>query len=1695
MALLDFPTGPNPNDTTTQNGNTWKWNGTSWVAFNSLSLSSQVSGILAVQYGGTGFGTYTKGDILYALTSNTFGKLAAGTGGSILAIDNSGDLYWKKDDAGTGSVSAGTLGGFAFYDTANSITSGTAVSYIIGSGAGGTGATFVIKQSFMALIGSTITAGTWAGSAITLAYGGTNNTVSGIGHSYRIAMYDAAGTAITNIITSAGIANSVLFQSSFTSAPIWQGQSQLVVGGATTSANIQGGTQYNVVYQSNANTTGFVGNAAGSGASVLTQTGNNVPVYFSQSQLIVGGATTAANIQGGVASQLHYQTGANTTGFVSNAAGSGASILSQTGSAAPIYLGQAQLVVGGATTSANIQGGAASQILYQSGANATAFVSNAAGSGASILSQTGSAAPVYLGQAQLVVGGATTAANIQGGVASQLHYQTGANTTGFVSNAAGAGASVLTQTGSAAPTFFGQSQLVVGGATTSANIQGGAASQILYQSGANATAFVSNAAGSGASILSQTGSAAPVYLGQAQLVVGGATTSANIQGGATGSLPYQSGANATAFLSHPGSAGQALTTNSSNGLAWTALTNLAVTSVSAGTAIQVSANTGAVTITNNGVHSISGTSNRVTVSVSGSGGTGAVTLTTPQDIHTSASPQFADIILNGGSSTLTTVGSQPTSMVNKQYVDNLASGLDIHDSVRLVITSAIGASYYQPGYGIGNTATGAYLTSIGSSTFPAFDGVTIGSTGLLQRVLVTGGLTATGKTSINGSALVSPATLADSNLVNGIYYLGSVGSGSSQWYLYRAAETDDNTELTGGTFTFVEEGDLFKDTGWVCTNDTTNLGPIQFGSTVISFSQFTGAAAISFGQGLTRVGNTVASKINLSATGAASAIGFTQFNIGGPTVGGAADTGYYPTFSVRTGTIHAGTSLLTLNHTGFSLVGSTNTNATLTITGDISLPSPTQFGIAYGSSANAVAFLAAGGAGASVLTQTSGSNPVYFSQSQLVVGGATTSANIQGGSAGNIHYQSGSNATAFVTNAAGSGASILSQTGNAAPLFLGQAQLVVGGASTSANIQGGAASQLLYQSGANTTGFVGNAAGSGASILTQTGSAAPTFFGQSQLVVGGATTSANIQGGAASQILYQSGANTTGFVSNAAGSGASILTQTGSAAPTFFGQSQLVVGGATTSANIQGGAASQLLYQSGANATTFVANAAGSGASILTQTGSAAPTFFGQSQLVVGGATTSANIQGGAASQLLYQSGANATTFVANAAGSGASILTQTGSAAPTFFGQSQLVVGGATTSANIQGGAASQLLYQSGANATTFVANAAGSGASILTQTGSAAPVYLGQAQLSVGSATNSTNATNVNVVTTSGAGTSYLAIVSATSGNLPILADTNITVDAATNTITATNFSGIASSATRVGITTSISSSDLPIVFADANQPYAALGSSSLLTYQASTGKITTGIWAGTAITTRGGGTGFNTVNANQVLIGAASGNTWAALGSTLLPVVGIGSNPPAQPGGAIGATQAGQLWWDSEYGVLKIYYSDQGVGVTVNSQWVDATPVLGSSGGASSTKRSYVMTFGAGFTPTIGADSVQIQIPYAPDNTSKYYYIKRLDYRNETLSGGTGASFFIERFTGGNAAFTSPSRIFTAGAGAGSSFVIGASTYTAGWTLAATGASFVSSSGVAGSVISGDYLRLNFTTVGSAAAVSISMIVEEQ
>ena len=127
MALLNFPTPSAPGDQTTQNGNTWQWNGTSWVAFNNLSLSTQVSGVLGTLYGGTGkaLSSITVGSLLYADTSSSFTTLAPSiTSAYVLASAGAGSPpYWKIDDSGTGSVGSGNTFGFTYYSGLNTVTS------------------------------------------------------------------------------------------------------------------------------------------------------------------------------------------------------------------------------------------------------------------------------------------------------------------------------------------------------------------------------------------------------------------------------------------------------------------------------------------------------------------------------------------------------------------------------------------------------------------------------------------------------------------------------------------------------------------------------------------------------------------------------------------------------------------------------------------------------------------------------------------------------------------------------------------------------------------------------------------------------------------------------------------------------------------------------------------------------------------------------------------------------------------------------------------------------------------------------------------------------------------------------------------------------------------------------------------------------------------------------------------------------------------------------------------------------------------------------------------------------------------------------------------------------------------------------------------------------------------------------------
>jgi hypothetical protein len=995
----------------------------------------------------------------------------------------------------------------------------------------------------------------------------------------------------------------------------------------------------------------------------------------------------------------------------------------------------------------------------------------------------------------------------------------------------------------------------------------------------------------------------------------------------TGDILYASSSTSLGKIT-AGSAGSILTSAGTGSTPyWSAPSSTGVTSLAASTGISVNASTGAVTVTNTGVIALTGTANQVLVNGgSGSATSGNVTLTTPQSIGTASSPSFADVTLSTGSnSTLAAVGSAPTSMVNKQYVDNLASGLDIHKSIRVLQASAIGASYVQTQVA-GFAATSAYLISTTQTALPAIDGVTISATGTTQRILITGGFT--GNAIIGGT---TPFTPGNSFIGNGVYYVGALGgSGTSNWILIRATDSDDNIELTGGTFTFIEEGSSYADTGWVCSNDTTNLGPIQFGSTAISFTQFSGGGALSAGQGLNKVSNTIASKINISSIGTASGAGYTQFNLGGTSGGGTADTGYYPTFGVRTSGTIAGSAILTLNSDGFSLLGSTNLNRTitvtgsditltgggntLTLTGSISLPSPTANGIAYGSSSSAVSFLTASGSGASVLTQTSGSAPVYFGQSQLIVGGATTSARWQtsrtvtfsgGGVTGSFSIDGSANVSgialtvtddsvALGTKTTGQYASTIAISGSGITATSSAADDGTAYTIYSSAVSTNTASSIVLRdsSGNFSAGTI-----TGTLSGTATSAVNAGFAGAATTAVNagfaGAATTANSAGSAGTSVNSGfAGAATTatnagfaGSSTNAANTNITLDTTstiylTGSRSNASIGSTPVYVLsgvsalGNTITATTFSGTATSAVNAGFSGAATTATNAGSAGTAVNA----------GLSGLAT-------NLAGGTIGALHYQSASNASGFISYP-GAGYALTSVGAGTSSVWQLLSAMTVGSATTATNAGfAGAATTATNAGFAGAATTATSAGSAGTSVNAGFAGAATTasnagFAGAATTATnaGFAGSSTNTANTNIIldTTS---TIYLtgSRSNTSTGSTAVYVLSG--VSALGNTISATTFtgslSGTASSAALVNVAASTGTR-----FLAGFSLNTATGSTQLFTGSGITigdNRLTTG---GLAVTSGAASTntttGALTVAGGVGITGQLSVNT-IALGST--------------------------------------------------------------------------------------------------------------------------------------------------------------------------------------------------------------------
>lgn len=177
----------------------------------------------------------------------------------------------------------------------------------------------------------------------------------------------------------------------------------------------------------------------------------------------------------------------------------------------------------------------------------------------------------------------------------------------------------------------------------------------------------------------------------------------------------------------------------------------------------------------------------------------------------------------------------------KAYVDAVKTGLDVKASVRAATTANITISN---DLNVGDT----------------LDGVTLADG---DRVLVKDQTDAT---------------------ENGIYVAGATP--------VRSGDANVGSELTGGTFTFVEEGTTNSDSGFVFTHN----GTPTLGSTSLTVAQFSGAGSFNAGDGLSQVGTTFSvndDNITLLADGTNLRIkGITATAVGDLLIGVAGNGGY-----------------------------------------------------------------------------------------------------------------------------------------------------------------------------------------------------------------------------------------------------------------------------------------------------------------------------------------------------------------------------------------------------------------------------------------------------------------------------------------------------------------------------------------------------------------------------------------------------------------------------------------------------------------------------------------------------------------------------------------------------------------------------------------------------------------------------------
>jgi hypothetical protein len=291
---------------------------------------------------------------------------------------------------------------------------------------------------------------------------------------------------------------------------------------------------------------------------------------------------------------------------------------------------------------------------------------------------------------------------------------------------------------------------------------------------------------------------------------------------------------------------------------------------------------------------------------------------------TPAAGTFTSVAMTTG--TITTAPTTGTDIVNKDYADAIASGINFHQSCRLATTTALAANTYNNG----TSGVGATLTANANGAL-SVDSVAVA---VGNRILVK-----------------NEATQAN----NGVYTVTQTGSAGAPYILTRA--TDFDTAGTGvdqidaGDFFLITAGSTLANTSWV---QQTPL-PITVGTTAIVFSQFGAPLTYSAGTGLTE---SPSYTFNIANTGVTSG-------------------SYGLAASVPTIAVNAQGQITSASNTAIAIAASQVTSGTLAIAqgGTNSSATPTAGGASYGTG-TAFAFTAAGTAG-QVLTSNGASAPTW----------------------------------------------------------------------------------------------------------------------------------------------------------------------------------------------------------------------------------------------------------------------------------------------------------------------------------------------------------------------------------------------------------------------------------------------------------------------------------------------------------------------------------------------------------------------------------------------------------------------------------------------------------------------------------------------------------------------------------------------